>query len=156
MNKKYITISIIIIATAWLLFFYFTNNQDEVVVKEEPVFSSETKFSRISFFNSKNIKASLEIPENWEGSYRLKESGEEVIFLSIVNPETPQELFRIKKFAMDKWQVENNGWQFLLEKNKNIFAYKLSTAITGKNENNKKYNEMLNQSSEILKRFKVN
>lgn len=156
-NRLKAKILALIIATFLLLFFYyFLNSSSTSELAQQPVFGTSTQFSRISFFNSRETKASLEIPETWEGNYRAKESGEEVFFLSIVDPGSPRELFRVKRFAMDKWQEENLGWEFLIEKDKIIFAYKLSTAQNGKDEKNKKYNEMLIQSSEILKRFKVN
>lgn len=152
-RKIYFLIIIFFIATLWFNFFY---KQDEAGENKELVFATSTQFSRLSFFNASEAKASLDIPEEWEGEYRAQEKGRIFYFYSIINPQEPIELFRISYFDVDAWQKESRNWEFLEENSGKIFAYQLSTAQVETDENRKKYNKMLIQSREILESFESN
>jgi hypothetical protein len=115
--------------------------------------ATQINFSRISFFNANEHRASLAIPDYWEGRYRIKDSGGSVEFLNIDDPEKILPLFSIKYIVeKDLKSFSIDGWTKLESPVDGIFIYKLSTAS---NDKNKEYNKMLKESSLIIKSFKA-
>ncbi len=58
---------------------------------------SKESFSRVSFFNASRERASMEMPQAWEGKYRIKEEGNRVTFLYLQPDATTLEMFAIEK-----------------------------------------------------------
>ena len=81
-------------------------------LKAEPLMSNVNlplKYSRISFFNTHETRASLAIPEEWEGKYRMKETGNQVTFYYIGDSSKELELFSIIYYEYNEWENRKNS-----------------------------------------------
>jgi len=125
-------------------------------VKPEIIWNEqEMNFSRISFFNTQKHKASMAIPEHWEGRYRMKDEGNIVVFFNIDDPQKPKELFRIKSIEFTKFNPSlSEGWHELSKQNDVQFVYKLSTGRLKEEAGNDKMSKMFLELEYILKSFK--
>ena len=66
-------------------------------------------YSRVSFFLGQPVRASLAIPENWEGKYRIKQSARSVSFFYIGAPGEEIKLFSVYLFDQDDWVSSNDN-----------------------------------------------
>jgi hypothetical protein len=92
---------LLLTAVAFVVSFYIFRNQakpggDEINNAENLDFSA-INYSRVSFFNSSPDRATMNIPEKWEGSYRLQEEGERVGFYYLSPQGATEELFSLRK-----------------------------------------------------------
>ncbi|MCK5416499.1 hypothetical protein KAI92_03670 [Candidatus Parcubacteria bacterium] len=162
--KKILLFLILLLAVIFLLlhFFYFKNkdvaNQENIfpIVNKQEI--KNRKYSRITFFNlNEKAKSSLAIPEDWEGKYRLKESGNEIVFSYIVNPLESYNIFSISYYDIDEWK--QSGTLKIMEKNDYIFEYDINHLdkiedIDIKDINYDDYMFMINDVDEIVKSIK--
>ncbi len=152
-NRKIIFFTICLLLLSAIIFFLSLTFKKPAAV--EPAWDeTQINFSRVSFFNANEHRASLAIPDFWEGRYRIKDSGGSVEFFNIDDPEKVLPLFMIKYVGAESLKsFLKDGWSKLESPENGIFIFKLSTASNNKNQ---EYNKMLNESSLIIKSFKVN
>jgi hypothetical protein len=151
-NKK---IVLIIFATLFVLsaVFFLSWTLKKPAVVEQAWDETQINFSRVSFFNANEHRASLAIPDYWEGRYRIKDSGSSVDFFDIDDPEKALPLFSVRYInEKDLKSFLSDGWAKLGSPAGGIFMYKLSTDA---NDKNKEHNKMLKESSLIIKSFKA-
>ena len=100
-------IAIIILLLCTTAFFIFNKNKnlglDETITEEKLFDCDSISYSRISFFNGSKDSASLNIPESWEGNYRLKEEGDRAIFYYLSEDGSASEMFSINKKGDINW-----------------------------------------------------
>lgn len=97
-------------------------------------------YSRVSFFITAPVVASLAIPEDWEGKYRVQEEKNIARFSYIENPEKEIGLFSVLYYLPEEWDKINNSGNNKLQLisifGGVVFAYSLSTDdSTSDNEN---------------------
>ncbi len=101
MKKKLIPIILIIflllLAVSLFLVLNKKNESDKVLVEKEVFDCDSVNYSRISFFNNSKDRASLNIPESWEGNYRLKEEAGEAVFYHLQEDGGISKIFGISK-----------------------------------------------------------
>lgn len=146
---------IILLAIMLIIFFVWfvakskksgIENNDNNIAETEDI----KNYSRVSLFASSNERISLAIPENWEGNYRIKESGNKAVFLYIEKPEDIKEIFYIKKYKDEEWsEAQNNiSEQEFYREDTYIYVYSLST---GESESDIQKNNFLKMRKEIDK-----
>jgi len=121
------------------------SEQKENITKE--VFT----YSRLNFFLSSQNRASLAIPDFWEGNYRVKERGNEVVFYFVKGTTDEVKLFSIKyeeknannSFSEEDIIGDNETYDFIFTKNKII---DLDDNI---------YHKIVESIDETIKSFKV-
>lgn len=72
------TILVVALIAAALIIVTKSNKEDRVAEKKSKEVAEaveEIKYSRLTFFNLMPIRASMNIPEDWEGKYRLRDQG---------------------------------------------------------------------------------
>ncbi|PLX21204.1 hypothetical protein C0584_03250 [Candidatus Parcubacteria bacterium] len=154
MNKK--TFLILIIISLVLIAFYFfkkdSTPEGENILSEEREQAVEiVKYSRINFFLSSPHKASLAIPDYWEGNYRVKENGNKVAFYYFEGVLNESELFSISFYPEKEYQ-ENTEDIIIGESDGIIFVFR-----NGENDSfdNDMYFKMLDSVTELIKSFKI-
>lgn len=83
-----------------MIFFFVFNKNTELdeTVAEKKIFDCDSiDYSRLSLFNATKDRVSLNIPESWEGKYRLKEEGNKAIFYYLLESGSANEMFVINK-----------------------------------------------------------
>ncbi|MBD3247746.1 hypothetical protein GF382_00455 [Candidatus Falkowbacteria bacterium] len=88
--------------------------------------------SRISFFLSKPIRASLAMPDYWEGNYRISEKDNTASFIYIEDAERTTPIFHIKMVSLGELSNLEKG-EKEIDKNKRVkredetytFVYKI-------------------------------
>lgn len=154
-TTKKILIALIILILIFVVFFIFKdragkNNKSNLNLDE----SSQKEiisYSRINFFLTSPNKASLSIPDYWEGNYRIKEEGSEAIFYYLDKKRNTTELFRItyvkkdSEFFYDSTELitENDDYNFYLIKNDNTYL------------DEDLYHKMIDSINDTIKSFKV-
>ena len=127
---------------------------------EEPVLTSvidiaDRKYVRLSLFNTMPYKISLEIPEDWEGSYRVKDSGN-LARIFFIKGRDGWELLSFKQFSQSEWASnQDKNWQKILENNELIVAYTLSTGEDIGLAQMSEFNNMRADVSDLLKSIKI-
>ncbi len=93
------------------------------------------EYSRISFFNGASVRASLNIPEIWEGKYRMKEEGDSAIFYFLDKNAQAEKMFAIIKknnFAPgEKVICEKDDFKFVMERYQSVADTVLADFQTG-------------------------
>ena len=101
MKIKSLVVLIVILLLCVVIFFIFNKNNnidlDRTVVEEDAFDCDSLNYSRISFFNTTDDRASLNVPESWEGNYRLKEEGNKAIFYYLLADGSASKMFSISK-----------------------------------------------------------
>ncbi len=136
MKKKVIIISFIIIFLLLAVFLFFVLNKKNELDKlpiEKKVFDCDSiNYSRISFFNTSKNRVSLNIPESWEGNYRLKEEGNEAVFYYLQDDGGINKIFGISKKEKEGEEVDN----IICEKENLKYVLNISNFKSMKNYNN--------------------
>ena len=126
-----------------------------VETPRDPIVLS-TEYSRVSFFLGQPIRASLAIPEYWEGKYRMKQSPRQVSFYYIGAPGEEIKLFDVYLFDKDNWELGHDnslvpidslgGW---------TVAYTISTDEFESVHNKAEYIEMNKDIKNIIASLKI-
>ncbi len=123
--------------------------------KEHPPKKSKKKisYSRVTFFHHLPIKASLAIPETWEGKYRIEEKDDEARFYYIGNIKNPQLLFRILAFKKSEWEnfKHKNNFKKIKEKEGYVFVWQKANEKVSTSE---EYFDMMSNIEDIISSFK--
>ena len=101
-NKKIVVLLIIFVLLAIGAFFILNKNNKSVelidfVGDEEVFYCDSLNYSRLSFFNGSKDRVSLNIPEAWEGNYRLREEGDKAVFYHLFEDGSASKMFSINK-----------------------------------------------------------
>lgn len=145
--------TLVLIGAIIILFWPKDNVQELVPVVVRDL--ADREYVRLSLFNTLANKISLEIPEDWEGSYRVKDSGNlaRIFFIEEANE---WELISFKQFSQSEWQSnEDKNWQKILENNELIVAYILSTGEDIGLAQMSEFNNMRADVSDLLKSIKM-
>lgn len=152
--KRHATIAMIFLLGLALIFFIIRFNHDKAKkpVAVAPNVERKINFSRITFFNASKHRASLAIPDFWEGKYRVREEGNTVVFLDISDPNLPSELFRIsaRDSKVSETKGENPGWEEIGRVDGTVFYFQLSTANGKKTEG---FDRMQTEAKDFMKSF---
>ncbi len=110
-------------------------------------------YSRITFFHQLPIKASLAIPETWEGKYRVEEKNEEVRFYYIGDIKNQQLLFRILAFKQTEWDnfKHKNNFRKIKEREGYVFVWQKNNK---KISNSEEYFDMMSSLEDIIGSFR--
>jgi len=155
----FIVIIIIIITIFFIHKNKQINNSSEIQeINIETNQQKSGKFSRITFFHTASMIGSLAMPEVWEGKYRVKEDGNKVSFLYIVNPNKISPIFSIKFYKKNEWE-NLQGKKDKLEKEIKIkddlvFVYILYSNNVYIDKEAIEFKEMLAQVKNIIGSFK--
>jgi len=152
MNIKYkillsLFLAVIILGSSYFLFF---NKKDEGIKEKKQVEKKELIFSRINFFLSKENKASINIPNYWEGNYRMSETGNRVDFIYLKKGIESGNIFSIEMIKKSNHDL-NNKEKVLFENEKYYYIFIKSTTVS----NDNLYKSMNNDIQTLLKSFKV-
>lgn len=153
-NKiKYIIIFILFLIFVW---FFVRDKSDEInmEISQETYAPKERAYSRISFFHIMPVKASLSIPEEWEGKYRMRENGDTVNFYYIGGSNKEKLLFQININNVNNLNIEDGEIE-IVKKDDFVFNYKLSTPGANGSETTKDYEDMLKEVPEVVLSLKV-
>lgn len=153
-RKKLIIAGIIILFFCIFLYFFKKINTEESFTQgqqEEKTTKEIFTYSRLNFFLSSQNKASLAIPDFWEGNYRVKEQGNEVKFYFVKGATNEVELFSIKYVEknIDNSFSEN---EIIGDNEKYNFVFKKSEII---NLDDNIYYKIVENIDETIKSFKV-
>lgn len=160
---KRLTYSVLAIVLLLLVYVFFARDyikkqEEEKVIREEQARQEadqakkeeklkDVQFSRISFFLTNPIRASLAIPSYLEGNYRMRQAGKKTEFLYIKNPDVVHPLFYVR--YMDKGEPLAEGEKKLGEaKSKKdskiyVFAYYMYPEDSYPGEEKEDYKEAL-------------
>ncbi|MCK5061394.1 hypothetical protein KAR28_02495 [Candidatus Parcubacteria bacterium] len=161
MNKRKAIISVVILFSLIIVGLFFGAQFDKYRNKETIKglalnnVPADRKYVRLSLFNTLPDKISLQIPEDWEGSYRVKDNGNLANIFFIDGPEE-WELLSFKQFSQFEW--ENNldkNWQKIMEDNGLIIVYKLSTGEGVNLEQMNKFNQMRRDIELMIQSIKI-
>ncbi len=158
--RKIIILLIIVVLFFGLMFFVDNNDGDEIFAEDKNIYQidkeiEDRKFSRITFFNlNKEMRSSLAIPEDWEGRYRVKESGNKITFSYVVDPVVSYEIFSLRYVPREDWNSNEIGSTEIIEKEKNIVYYVLGDNINISQELKNDLQLMRNDIEEIVDSFK--
>ncbi len=155
MRKKiFILVFFILVATAVIFLFCLKDNIQESA--PTAVLNPDDRgYVRLSLFNTLPDKISLQIPEDWEGSYRVKDNGNLANIFFIDGPDE-WELLSFKQFSQSEWEKNfDKNWQKIMEDNGLIIAYKLSTGGDISSYQMSKFNNMRADVSGLLKSIKI-
>lgn len=115
-------------------------------------------YSRASFFIVNPIKASIAIPDDWEGKYRIQEKGNAARFYYIEDPEAQVELFIILYYSVAEWEKikkkKDNQAVEITTHDSTIFVYELSTEELLPHNQISGYTEMRGDILDIISTFK--
>jgi len=151
---KYLILLVVFLIFAWIFIRDDGGDKAAVEISPAPEEQQVRTYSRISFFHSRPVKASLSIPEDWEGEYRMKESGDKVNFYYIGDPGKEILLFRINSANKDDYD-EREGYHHIVEKGDYVFNYELSTDNLDGVDNKEEYELMAGEVIDIISSFKV-
>jgi hypothetical protein len=118
----------------------------------EPVYIGEN-YSRITFFNTMDSRASLAIPDYWEGKYRLEEVGQQARFYYIGDSEKTIELFTISVHHGDRINI-GEAEKLITEKSRSIFTYKRG-GIDRSEDADKDLQQMMNDIESVVATIRV-
>ena len=153
-KKIIILVFVILVVGAAIILFWPKDNVNEpvlVAVRD----AADRTYVRLSLFNTMPNKISLEIPEDWEGSYRVKDSGN-LARIFFIEEADEWELISFKQFSQSEWRNnKDKNWQLISEDNKLIIAYKLSTGKDLGLDQMPTYNNMLVDIPALLKSIKI-
>lgn len=154
-NKKIIFATISFLALVLILFLLQNKNvKNDAYLDSGPEDQKEKRivnYSRINFFLSTSNKASLAMPDYWEGNYRVREQGETAIFYFVEGVESEVELFSISYKQKDSYEAEKNQ-QIIGEKGGLDFIL-IKAEI--QDLSSKMYQEMFSDIGGLVKSFKV-
>jgi hypothetical protein len=165
-NKIIISLALLIVLTIVIMLFLRYENageqgkSEEVKAREKAITELDpSKMSRISFFNATPDRASLAIPEWWEGKYRIRESGDVVIFSYVNKTGDSLEFFIIKKYPDFSWQeddpIHKNLQETKIMKKKNTdYSYYLSSVINDEKSSEKEFVQMQNELALVIQTIK--
>ncbi|MCK5211153.1 hypothetical protein KAJ89_00465 [Candidatus Parcubacteria bacterium] len=144
---------ILVVGAAIILFWPKDNVKEPVPVAVRD--AADRTYVRLSLFNTMPNKISLEIPEDWEGSYRVKDGGN-LARIFFIQGAGEWELLLFKQFSQSQW-VSNmdKNWQKILENNELIVAYILSTGEGISLAQMSEFNNMRADVSALLKSIKM-
>ena len=158
MNKrKVILLIIVLLSLAIVIGLFFKVCQDKVGNKELTINKGliDRGYVRLSLFNTLPDKISLQIPEDWEGSYRVKDNGNLANIFFIDGPDE-WELLSFKQFSQSEWEKNlDKNWQKIMEDNGLIIVYKLSTGGDISSYQMSKFNNMCADVPGMLKSIKI-
>ncbi len=133
-NRKIGILLIIFLLLAVVIFFIMNRNNNsnssEVAVEKKIFDCDSINYSRLSFFNATNDRISLNIPESWEGNYRLKEEGNNAIFYYLSKDGSASKMFGISK-KIDS----NDSEKIICEKEDSKFILDIYDLELGQNYN---------------------
>jgi len=113
------------------------------------------QFSRLSFFLSGPVNASLAMPEDWEGKYRKKESGNRMTIM-FIRPELEIPLFAVRYYSEDEWAKNKGAKEIEVEKEAEfIFAYETFADNPTKEEDVAAFVKMRGEVKNIMASLKV-
>ena len=136
-----------------IVFYVFISRKNEENISngiEKSIEKKEYIYSRVNFFLDKEYRASINIPEYWEGNYRKIEEGNKVDFVYLDKGIESKNIFSIEiinKNDINVGDIEN----LLTEDDKYYFIYKEEKEKI----DNSLYNLMKSDVELILKSFKV-
>jgi len=120
-NKGIVIALIVFLLLIVTIFFIFNKNSkpEEIVVEEKSFDCDSLNYSRVSFFNITKDRVSLNIPESWEGNYRLREDGNKAVFYYLRSDGSASEMFAISRKRgsgdIDKIVCKKEDLNFLLD-----------------------------------------
>ncbi len=153
-TKKIFVLSIILvlIIVVFLIFKDRTDKKSESDLNFEENSQKEIiTYSRINFFLSSSNKASMSIPNYWEGNYRIKEEGNEVVFYYLDKKRNAIELFKI--FYTQKDIDFSEGGVELVAENDDYIFYLLRSDYLNLEED--LYYRMIDDINDTIKSFKI-
>ncbi len=161
-NKKIILFIVVLTIFAFVFYWQQKQNNNEISeVKTEPKKEEIKKkpkkkisYSRVTFFHHFPVKASLAIPETWEGKYRLEEKGNEVLFYYIGDINNPKPLFKILAFKEEDWNNFEHKSEFKKIKSRQpgyVFAWQKQI---DKISNSSEYFDMIEDINDIINSFR--
>ncbi len=141
------------VGAAIILFWPKDNVKEPAPVAVRDV--ADRSYVRLSLFNTMSNKISLEIPEDWEGSYRVKDSGN-LARIFFIDGRDGWELLSFKQFSQGEWASnQDKNWQKIRDDNELIIAYKLSTGEGLGLDQVSTYNNMLFDIQGLLESIKI-
>jgi len=154
-EKKIVLVSIIgvgLLLSGLILWYKKTSKIVEDADTVEQQTPLPPKFSRITFFHASKPICTLAIPENWEGKYRLQDSGGVAKFLYIKEADNP-ELFYFKKYKKNE-KINSETERKVFENKSSVYVVSLSTQNVDKFVNKNEFVKMTKDFDEVLKSFK--
>ncbi|MCK5537799.1 MAG: hypothetical protein KAI79_13310 [Bacteroidales bacterium] len=136
--------------------FYFVDKKNSKIkfipiIQENKEVKKEITYSRVNFFLNSSNKASLAMPDYWEGNYRKKEEGNKVTFYFVRGVSDEVDLFSI--LFREKGLVRDNAEQEFIGQNDNFdFIFKKSEIF---NLDDNVYYRMTEDINNLIKSFKV-
>lgn len=124
-RNKNLVIFLLVLLVVLVFVFFIVKREKEIIAPIKENKEVVRNFSRITFFNSNSkIKSSLAIPEDWEGKYRIKESGGKVEFSYIADPEKSYKFFEVGYSDLNEYE-KSDSFLDITEKNGYIFYYRI-------------------------------
>lgn len=153
--KIIVIIVFLILAVGAVIILLIPKDNTEEPVPTAVLDSANRAYVRLSLFNTMSDKISLEIPEDWEGNYRIKDNGN-LVKIYYIKGVDGWDLLSFKQFDLVEWESnQDKNWQKAVENKKIIVAYKLSTGEDIGIEQMSKFNNMRADVSGLLKSIKL-
>jgi hypothetical protein len=129
---KIISLVALLALALMAIFFLFFSHKNPVpnTQEDEQINWSEQSYSRLSFFNGQNIRVGMNIPESWEGNYRLVEEGDKADFYYLDDSGGTSLMFSVYKkneLAVGEEGIcEKNGVHIVFEEQDFVFKGNIS------------------------------
>lgn len=149
-------LAVIIVGGIAVYFVYF--NQPEESVRNEPpakewqemTLDEQKRFSRVTFFHSGPYMASLAIPAEWEGKYRMETEKKRVNFVYLGKQDKGIPIFFID-YCQESECTQANNAQRVARKGDVVFR----AGFSGDKRVDQQYNHMTSEAQNILSSFKA-
>lgn len=148
MKNKFIIIFLIILF--FFSCFLFFNKEEEREVKKDIKEERELIFSRMNFFLTKEYKASINIPNYWEGNYRAKEQGNIFSIVYLKEGIESESVLSIEMKDRDGYKASENE-KILFENEKYVYIIINNNNVL----DDAFYKKMEEDVETVLKSFKV-
>ena len=140
-----------------IIIFLYSNKSNNLQKNADSNFQESKKieevltYSRVNFFLTTQNKASLAIPDYWEGNYRIKEQGNEVSFYFVRGVSDEIKLFSILYREKDSFEI-NEGEELIGYKNNLEFIF---TKSENKEIDGDIYYIITESINSVIKSFKI-
>ena len=153
--KKIIILGFVILVAGAVIILFWPRDNIQKLAPVAVLDPADRTYVRLSLFNTMPDKISLEIPEDWEGSYRVKDSGN-LARIFFIEEASEWDLLTFKQFDQFEWENnQDKNWQKIRDDKGLIIAYKLSTDENVGLDQMSTYNNMLADIPSLLKSMKV-
>ncbi len=149
-NKIKILIFLFAVVIAFASVFVFSDKEEKEFTDKIIIEENKYTFSRLNIFLKKEEKASINIPDYWEGNYRIREDGRVANFIYLKEGTEIGNIFSIEMLRKEDYDSSIDE-EIISESENFYFLYYLDKG----DDKDQLFTGMQNDVQLMLKSFKV-